>query len=285
MITKNITKLLLGTLAVAGLVACAGQNTPVQDDSQVVDSSSGIIGGTDVAANHPLVRHIVGIYIPIGDKAAICTGTLLPNNLILTAAHCVGPQPDKMLIVFGPRIQKGAAMLPVDAAVVSPLWATRQNEPTETGDIALLRYKGQTPAGFIPLPLLRSKQLRILDQRRGAMTLLAGYGINDGVKKSGSGILRWVSARVADANFSRSEVRLDQTQGKGACHGDSGGPAIVFIGGNPHVWGVTSRGYNDPADDCSVSAIYTNAATYEGWIDQVSAQLIQDAQRLQALRR
>ncbi len=63
-----------------------------------------------------------------------------------------------------------------------------------------------------------------------------------------------------------SEASLDQRRGTGACHGDSGGPAYLALEGGYALWGVTSRGLNDPNDDCSQFAIYTKAMPYANWI-------------------
>ena len=46
---------------------------------------------------------------------------------------------------------------------------------------------------------------------------------------------------------------LDQEDGSGACHGDSGGPAFFEKDGKTYLLGVTNRSYPDGApDDCNI---------------------------------
>ena len=67
------------------------------------------------------------------------------------------------------------------------------------------------------------------------------------------------------------EITLDQTHGKGACHGDSGGPAYFFdkkLKKNILV-GLTSRG----TGDCNKIAVYTSVLGYRKWISENAKQL------------
>lgn len=262
-------KLLFAASLSIALGACSPNN--VAENVQTLgQETSSIIGGTEVAADHQSIRHIVALYD--FDSGALCTGTLLGNNLVLTAAHCIGKDPKKMAIFFGNKVHQNAPRAPVLAVEISPLWESNQFKPYNTGDIALVLFGGPTPEAFQGLPVLPEQYARVL--RKGTLVLMLGYGISDGVNKTGSGTLRMVSARVADEKFSATEVVIDQTQGKGACHGDSGGPAIVFVGGQAHVWGVTSRSVGDPDDHCSQYAAYTNATVYLTWIREASARLL-----------
>lgn len=268
---KTITKLSSGLLALALTAACSPQNSaPRADEAQ---AGSGIIGGVDVEANSALARSVVGIY-DLKIKA-LCTGTLIGDNMVLSAAHCVSDDTSNMVIVFNIDFQKAKKedVRPVVGAVISPLYKAAHPTGRDTGDISIIRYAGDTPNNYSALPILPARYVSLF--REGMLTLLAGYGLNDGVNKKGSGLLRSVGVRISHPQFSQTEVRFDQTQGKGACHGDSGGPAILIVGNQPYVWGVTSRGSDDPDDHCGAGAIYTNAAAYGEFIQQARTHLSQ----------
>ncbi|WP_168196481.1 trypsin-like serine protease [Bdellovibrio sp. NC01] len=299
--------LVLGVLSTLTFAACS-PNKAADTNAQVDASStqdSAIINGKLVTADDQISKNIVGIISANKDEEgeAICTGSLLPGNLVLTAAHCLG---DYMMIVFAPDMDTATEgqMLPVDKAAASPYWESRKNQDKDTGDVALLHYKGTTPKGFIPATMLTDMSVL----QKGAKVTLAGYGANkvtltpidsktypdiinaiqtgkvicdDNMKLTncvennmfGAGQLRKTdNVKIEDPKFSLTEVLLNQKQGEGACHGDSGGPAYITVKGKIYLWGITNRGERDPKNDCSQYSVYTKAYSYKTWLNGVAKQ-------------
>lgn len=262
-------KRLIGAASLLLLVACH-RHPEIKVDSDIQSLAAGIVGGQDVPADNPLAKVMVAVYD--GASRQLCTGTLIGNNFVLTAAHCVGANHRNMVIFFTTRVTMQATYRQVDAAVVSPLWETNRFLEQNAGDIALLHFAGQAPTGYGHVSILPADRTSVL--RSGALTLLAGYGLNDGVNRTGQGTLRSVSARIADTQFSRSEFTIDQRSGQGACHGDSGGPAFIFIGGTAYLWGVTRGGVNDSDNACNQYSAYTLATPYIPWLQRTANDIL-----------
>lgn len=255
-------------LALTGMVGCANpQNGAINGATMTVDGQ--IIGGTDATGQEDFTRSIVSLYDVA--QGALCTGSILSDSIVVTAAHCVdGSKVSDLRIIYGTNLEtRNIIVRGVDAYAISPLWASRQNEEFNSGDIAIVHFNGGLPAGYKPAALLTD----VNQLKDGTPVLLAGYGISDGVNKTGSGRLRYVDVAIKNAAYSKTEILLDQTHGKGACHGDSGGPAYVNVNGRLLLWGVTSRGVGDENDDCSVGAAYTTIPFYIMWISRTMKEL------------
>ncbi len=236
-------------------------NSDISLFPEFLDSSSDIIGGSKVKPTDSIISSIVGIYdISAG---AICTGSIIDNNIVLTAAHCINSDPSQMVILFGTNLDATKVFRRVDFAGAHKLYAPQDNEESEWNDIGLIHFVGQLPKGFKPAKFLPN-QYKI---KAGDLTLLAGYGLSDGVNKTGASVLRKTSVAIANPEFFQGQVVLDQRAGRGACHGDSGGPAYIQTKDGLMLWGVTSRGYHDKLDHCSQFAVYTNSIKYNKWIN------------------
>lgn len=320
---KSFIALISFSVLLLNLQSCSPERkTQVQEITIPAVSSDGIIGGQEMPKSFAMENGIVGI-IDIG-SGGICTGSLLPNNLVLTAAHCVS-DPKKALIIFdenmqkivqhliertAPEVVKEAVRL-VDVGRVNLQYAHTERKINETantelkgrkfeelakeeqsqilekiflikdhGDIALLHFTGTTPEGYKPASVATLQESGLL--LNGADTTLSGYGLNNGVENTGSEILRSVDGiKVSDNKFSRTEIQLDQRQGKGACRGDSGGPAFINVNGKLKLWGVTSRGDKDPNNDCSQFVVYTHVNAWQTWIAMTSEELLKQSQVLQ----
>ena len=231
----------------------------------VSNDSASIIGGTDATGEEAFAKTIVALYnTRIG---SLCTASILSNEILLTAAHCVdGGSPTDLVVVFNRNLEADNLVVRrVAKAKTSDGWDRDQDNELDTGDIALVQFVGGLPEGFHPAKLLTdASQLKVDGE-----VLLAGYGLNNGVNNTGSGILRSVSTKIKNPGFSRTEVLINQTEGRGACRGDSGGPAYITVNGEQLLFGVTSRGVDDPNNDCSRFAAYTNALAYKEWIARV----------------
>lgn len=303
-VKKGLNKrLFIGFLSTLSLIACGPQKTHTAYQMEALAKNSGIIAGSPVSDQETLSKSIVGIFAThqVGDSGgAICTGSLLPGNIVLTAAHCVD---NYMVVVFSQDFNSAQSnqVLQVDKIAVSPYWETRKNANKDHGDIAILHFKGNVPAGYIPATLVTDPSVLQNEEP----VVLAGYGVNhvaetpidvntypDLIKSvqtgkvicddptnlkncaqvdmTGSGLLRKTSVTIEDNKFAQSEILLNQTKGTGACHGDSGGPAYITVNGQLYLWGVTSRGERDPKNDCSQYAVYTSTLFYKDWIAQVS---------------
>lgn len=264
----------LTLIAMLSLTAC-GKNAQLTDGmSPSAKLATGIVGGEEATGREEFAPYTVALYDR--KQGSLCTASILSNEILVTAAHCVNNEASSLVVIFTTNLHNKKLGPDVVRRVVSyetsPYWATRSNEDFNTGDIAVVRFTGGLPAGFKPAEIL-SDVSALAD---GKTVLLAGYGISDGKKRDGSGILRFVETTIAKANFSDTEVMLDQTKGKGACHGDSGGPAYVRVNGKLMLWGVTSRTVNDNEDSCLHNSAYTSIPSYAQWIQETANKLLND---------
>lgn len=166
-------------LATALLMGCGSSKQNIENDN---NRTSGIIGGVLVPASSPVSKSVVGIYDD--NEGFTCTGSLLPNNLVVTAAHCIGEKADGVFIVFAPDMEtllnsgKNFPTSPFVRRVIAlkahEKWTT-EVQPSEPGnDIGLMKYEGTTPEGYVPATLLQDASLI----KVGATAVLAGYGVS-----------------------------------------------------------------------------------------------------------
>ena len=91
----------------------------------------------------------------------------------------------------------------------------------------------------------------------------------------GAGVLRKVEVALKNSGYSTTEVLIDQSQGRGACHGDSGGPAFLIQGGQAYLFGVTSRELVKPGSQatCSSDVVYTNILAELSFLNSAASTL------------
>ncbi len=276
-ISLSLRSVIVLLAASASLMAC-GQYHGSGLSKGIAD---GIIGGQQVAASNALAHGVVALYDV--QQKALCTASIVSDKYLITAAHCVRPgQTSNLRVVYGTDITNKASIAAVGTvlgALQSPGWAANQNKAQNTGDIAIVRLAAPPPAGFAKVSLLTDASAL----QNGVNVLIAGYGITVGhpdpnsKDDNGAGVLRSVVTRITNATFSASEVMLDEFQGqKGACHGDSGGPAYVQVNGQMMLFGVTSRGTDQ---FCTNGVIYTNILAYTKWFPTAVQQLEAQAQQ------
>jgi secreted trypsin-like serine protease len=268
--TQKRTLLATSLVLMLSLAACGKTpfvNAPASNPS---GNSAGIIGGSDVTDKDDFSKSVVALYnVTVG---SLCTASIVSDQILVTAAHCVDGPASSLRVVFGKNLENETDRV-IEAVIsyeTSPLWPTRSSEDFNAGDIAVVRFEGGLPAGYHAAKLLTDDTVLTT----GANVLLAGYGISNGVTQEGAGTLRSVVTTIKNGAYSESEILIDQTTGKGACHGDSGGPAYVQVNGQWALWGVTNRGVNDPNNDCSVSAAYAKIPFYQSWIATTTKKLL-----------
>jgi secreted trypsin-like serine protease len=220
----------------------------------------------------------VAIVIKLSQGQAICTGSLLATDLLVTAAHCVTSEtggvvaPSQIVLVFGSDIRSQNRTIVRATGVKRNTGYNPSAGGKDQNDIAVIGFSGGLPTGYKPATLLSSKSAIAT----GSSAVLIGYGVNTMAGGgSGEGILRKVTVKVADGKFARTEILLDQRSGKGACHGDSGGPAFARnSSGQLLLWGVTNRGNPDNApDDCAHFSVYTRITAQATFINAAAKAL------------
>lgn len=255
-----------------------------------------VIGGTDVQKTEAIASFTVGLFDQKNNF--ICTGSLISENKVLTAAHCIETTAANLFVVFDLNFKaldsKNMNVLRSAKSVrVHPGYNDKQDDSDasvlDTNDIAVIEFEGSLPEGYKPIEFLKDHSLL----KRGTPVQVAGFGANKveeeevtkrdrNFKKDfangdvictdekfsycfrldflGSETLRTASVEIQ--GFSEKEIRLNETKGYGTCVGDSGGPLLLKSESGFSLVGVTSRG----SIACDGPAIYTNALEYLDWI-------------------
>ena len=208
--TLKAPKSILALLSLVELVGCGQHRGGFESDQ----NDASIIGGKAAIAGSAVASQTVGLFdASIG---ATCSASILSSKFLLTAAHCVSSsKAADLIVIFGPEISKKAnAFRKVSGFKFNKKWlsAGSSAEQKDLGDIAIVKFDGGLPEGYRPARFLSDASLL----KKDTDVLLAGFGHSDGVKKTGSGLLRRVIVKIEDAAYSATEVLLDQTKGKGA---------------------------------------------------------------------
>jgi secreted trypsin-like serine protease len=228
-------------------------------------SVSKLVGGAADTADPAVV-----LFETTGTNGGDCTAEFISTTVLLTAAHCTLDDKGKPLVGAQYRIYMGsdyakvtdADWITIDASNVHPNPAYDGN----ANDIAVLvlsKPAAVTPFAWNSQPLAQSSI--------GESARLIGYGSNvQGAAASGAnggfGLKRQLTTTVDgfDAGF----VHIGAT-GKNGCDGDSGGPALVTIGGVETIIGLDS--YSAQQVDCTGGDYYQRVDTQAAFINQFTS--------------
>jgi Trypsin len=250
-------------------------------DAELASRQDPIYGGTADATHDA----IVALLHVERNKAGACTGTTIAkqggSGILLTAAHCVvAMDANDNVVIPVQRVDPG-----VLEVIGGADWSTSYQASKTFGvaevtihpqfdgnvqspfDVAVVRYLGATAATQI-IPALSPAEDKLMV---GSTVTLYGYGSTESNVDNTQ--RRKVDKTIQ--NLNARQVVYDQTDGKGTCRGDSGGPALVNVGGE-RVAAVTSFGDQD-CTQLGVSVRVSSVSSFlQGALAKVPAALTCD---------
>ncbi|MGZ3419728.1 MAG: S1 family peptidase [Polyangiales bacterium] len=272
----------LAAMLGAAVVGCG--DAASQREEPVLTRGQAIQGGT-VDTGDPAV---VGIIINAGGGIAICTGSLIAPNLVLTAHHCVASSGSTSCSSssFGGMYSASAFRVTTNYNKAASSFSTG-SVPSVDGSTWFGVTKVLTPGNNIcgqdmavlelskPItgvcPLIPAVDVA---PTKGEGYTAVGFGITSpsgmaaGTRYKATGLtVQCTSASSCGESTSSMSSTMEweggSSGGKGTCEGDSGGPALDSAG---RVIGTVSRG---PAGSCS-STIYESVYGEAAWIKSVA---------------
>ena len=239
---------------VVAVVAALGGACTTQQAPDLGGGEQAIVGGT-VDPGDPAVVALTIFGVPF------CSGTVVAPRVVVTAAHCLDPNVSPefgdvtlMQVFFGTDANTGAGTyIPIVAGGPHPEF--RIDALSNGADIGVVALARDAPAA----PVRMSARLATSWSDQPAR--LVGFGVDNGQFFSGGGIKREVTTTIfGDPFFPAVDdfyLFRDQTDGRGSCYGDSGGPLFADDGGEVLI-GVTSFG----DFDCTRYGASTRADLY-----------------------
>lgn len=223
------------------LVGCTNADANDEDEA-IAETESSIIGGA-IDKGHPAVGHLQ--FAIDGNDGASCTATLVAPKILLTAAHCVvGANGEKLS-----NYRISFAVRPADGPFYegASTLAHPSYSPKVFGknDVALVFLKVAPPVK--PMPIRKTALGNVVGQSLTHVgtgtTASAGqqYKFGAGEQKNK------VTLKINEQSAQTLRTGEQWVRG-GICNGDSGGPAIMNVGGVETVVAVHS--YIDDASFC-----------------------------------
>ncbi|QDK36130.1 trypsin-like serine protease [Bdellovibrio sp. NC01] len=273
---KALTSLAFVLFAAIG-VSCSPHQ--YQTHTAVSGDAQGILGGDTVASDDPVARSTVAVLVTVLSSVDqnmtqyLCAGVIIRANAILTAAHCA-PKSDethqvRIYVVFSKDLNDlgDKDVRNVINQVVHPDFAKKQGPHGEDShDLAILKYTGTLPLTYRPALIIPNDNILTC----GTRVTLAGFGLSDLVSSTSDNLLRSVELPYGQ-KFGDSEIIFDQSNGFGACHGDSGGPAFVNYNGTYLLWGIISRGVGP--NDCLSYGVVSKLTAQASFIKDALKQM------------
>ena len=258
--------------ALSMLAGCGSELTEEkQTQEPVASSAQEIVGGTatTIGANPWQVS------LQSSTGSHFCGGSILNENWILTAQHCVN---DGGTISKPARIEAGTTTISgsgqvrsVAEVIVYPGYV----DASKGKDVALLRLS--TPldlsgANAKAIGLVTAADASAGVTNTGVVSRVTGWGTLSSGGSSPDTLqtvdVNIVSNSSAQTSYPSETITADQlaaaAPGKDSCQGDSGGPLTVLKGTTRVLAGVVSWGYG--CADSRYPGMYARVSSFETWI-------------------
>ncbi|XP_055360607.1 transmembrane protease serine 9-like [Betta splendens] len=258
------------TLILAICVFIAQKLTRTQDCG-VAPLNTRIVGGVNASVGSWPWQ--VSIHY---NGAHICGGTLISDQWVLTAAHCIITSTlSDWTLYFGIVTQSGPNPNQVTRTVSQTIVNSNYNNPLFNNDIALMKLSSPiTFNGYIRPICLASSSSQFHSStpcwatgwgRLGSDQPLVAYNILQGVQIPivGPNQCRSDYSLIKNVNMTDQMICAGQPN-KGTCQGDSGGPLQCKQGS---VWvqaGITSFGV--PCALAGFPEVYARVCQFQSWI-------------------
>lgn len=282
-------------LGLLGAISLLGACTPDSKDSSLnISNAPGVVRGDSVGPADAQSKQVVLLLL----EKSSCTGTLIAENVVLTAAHCVvDVDIKKSYVAFGT-----SALCLMDGTCTHSAVESFHPHPDHKKAMANDERRRQAlqeedQEAYIKVPKLTSYEVdvalvKLVSKAPAEYQIFTKFGLpSDGIKtitQIGYGAtssgpaqtnpLRQLFSKDRDLTQiskmdGRSMIVVEQPDG-GVCNGDSGGPLLLSSDTETTIGGVVSAGFAQTQDKlCEGGAYYTSLEEHAGWIQETLSKL------------